>query len=137
MSFHLPGTFMLATIHFLFSLPFVAHIMYAHFYINRYLSPFHKVLMLMKAMMKSPPVSVIFAEDDDFTSMFVEDFIPNLPVRRAPSNNMMVPSQHQPMPVAARAHPSSSLTSTTAGGSAAAVAQPHQKSEVIDLLDDD
>lgn len=33
----------------------------------------------MKAMMSSPPVSIVFAEDDEFISYFVEDFVPMLP----------------------------------------------------------
>ena len=33
----------------------------------------------MKAMMICPPVSIVFAEDDEFISYFVEDFVPMLP----------------------------------------------------------
>lgn len=95
--------------------------------INRYMSPFHKVLMLMKAMMRSPPVTVIFAEDDDFTSMFVEDFLPNLPVRRMP-----VPTASYQSTAAVRA-PSSAIPRPTA----TAAGPPRQNSEVIELLDDD
>ena len=44
-----------------------------------YCGPFTQVLAYMIAVMKnSPPVTVIFAEDDDFISYFKEDFLPNL-----------------------------------------------------------
>lgn len=76
---------------------------------------------------RSPPVTVIFAEDDDFTSMFVEDFLPNLPVRRMP-----VPTASYQSTAAVRA-PSSAIPRPTA----TAAGPPRQNSEVIELLDDD
>lgn len=33
----------------------------------------------MKAMMRNPPVRIVFAEDDEFISMFIEDFVPVCP----------------------------------------------------------
>ena len=49
--------------------------------------PFTTVLKLMKELMKNPPVSVIFADDDDFISYFVEDFTPMILVHKAPAVN--------------------------------------------------
>ena len=46
---------------------------------HRHNAPFNKVLMLMKAMMTNPPVRVVFAEDDEFIRMFIEDWITNHP----------------------------------------------------------
>lgn len=89
-----------------------------------YGAPFHKVLMLMKAMMSKPPVTVTFAEDDDFTGMFLEDFIPNLPTRT---------QLHRPNITNNAGSASSSATTTT-------VAPPpaqRKSSGVIELLDDD
>lgn len=63
--------------------------------------------MLMKAIMTQPPVKVTFAEDDEFTSMFLEDFVPNLPTRNQYNNPVHPPPQQQ-----------------------------QQSSEVIELLDD-
>ena len=92
----------------------------------RYCTPFEKVLTLMKAMMRSPPVALIFADDDDFISLFVDDVMPNMPVHSTPiHSSTLLPSASCPAP----------LTSSTTGigwGSTA-----HQNSEVIDLLDDD
>ena len=88
-----------------------------------YGAPFHKVLMLMKAMMSKPPVTVMFAEDDDFTGMFLEDFVPNLPTRT---------QLHRPN-MTNNGGASSSATATT-------VAPPpaqRKSSGVIELLDDD
>lgn len=88
-----------------------------------YGAPFHKVLMLMKAMMSKPPVTVTFAEDDDFTGMFLEDFIPNLPTRT---------QLHRPN-ITNNGGASSYATATT-------VAPPpaqRKSSGVIELLDDD
>lgn len=92
--------------------------------VNGYLiphnAPFEKLLQIMKFFMRTPPVTVVFAEDDDFTSMFIEDFIPNLPVRRittpmaATATPSVAPSNFQPLR-----------------------RPPRQKSEVIELLDDD
>ncbi len=48
------------------------------------MEPFSKVLDWMKHMMRTPLVRVTFTKDADFTSMFLEDFLPNLPARRAP-----------------------------------------------------
>jgi len=79
-------------------------------YVIPYGAPFNKVLMLMKAIMTQPPVKVTFAEDDEFTSMFLEDFVPNLPTRNQYNNN----------PVPPHAPPQ----------------QQQQSSEVIELLDD-
>jgi len=42
----------------------------------------------MKAMMKNPPVRVVFAEDDEFISMFIEDWIPNHPNLRFGNSTM-------------------------------------------------
>ena len=87
-----------------------------------YGAPLHKVLMLMKAMMSKPPVTVMFAEDDDFTGMFLEDFVPNLPTRT---------QLHRPN--IANGGASSSATATS-------VAPPpaqRESSGVIELLDDD
>ena len=49
--------------------------------------PFTTVLKLMKELMKNPPVKVIFADDDDFISYFVEDFTPMISVHNAPAVN--------------------------------------------------
>ena len=49
--------------------------------------PFTTVLKLMKELMKNPPVTVIFADDDDFISYFVEDFTPMILVHKAPAVN--------------------------------------------------
>jgi hypothetical protein len=49
--------------------------------------PFPTVLQLMKTLMKTPPVSVIFADDDDFISYFVEDFTPMISVHKSPAVN--------------------------------------------------
>jgi len=44
----------------------------------------------MKALMRDPPVRVVFAEDDEFTNMFIQDFLPNLPTRTTkPGNSTM------------------------------------------------
>jgi len=75
--------------------------------------------------MQKPPVSVIFADDDDFTSLFLEDFLPSMPVR---STTSLI----QP-------------TSLGWGGDAprertqsfGPLAPTNQNSEVIDLLDDE
>lgn len=48
---------------------------------NSHNAPFNKVLILMKAMMNNPPVRVVFAEDEDFTNLFLEVFVPNLLTR--------------------------------------------------------
>lgn len=66
----------------------------------------------MKAIMTQPPVKVTFAEDDEFTSMFLEDFVPNLPTRNQYNNNPVPP------------HPPPQQQ------------QQQQSSEVIELLDD-
>jgi hypothetical protein len=39
----------------------------------------------MRTLMQSPPVSVIYAEDNDFTSFFNEIFLPSLPPLPAPA----------------------------------------------------
>ena len=65
----------------------------------------------MKTLMRNPPVTVIFAEDDEFITMFVEDYLPLMPNR--------VPVAAAPMPTAVANPPS------------------RQNSEVIELLDDD
>jgi len=98
-------------------------------YLIPYSSPFQKVLMLMKTMMRNPPVTVMFAEDDDFTSMFIEDFIPNLPVRRVQQPTMTASS-------------SSTLAGVTSSSNIARPApvpptRKRKNSEVIELLDDD
>lgn len=74
-----------------------------------YMAAFSKVLELMNSEIQSPPVSVTFAEDDEFTSVFVEDFIPSMP-----------PSQAQSL-----------------ANDRLATATAQQKLEVIELLDDD
>jgi hypothetical protein len=91
----------------------------------------------MKAMMRTPPVSVIFADDDDFTAMFLEDFLPSVPVRSlAPA---IQPSASHPIP-------STSLAGMGGWGGDAPRERTQsngpcvptsQKSEVIDLLDDE
>ena len=35
--------------------------------------------------MQTPPVSVTYAEDNDFTSFFNENFLPNLPPQHVPA----------------------------------------------------
>jgi len=52
--------------------------------------------MLMKAMTKNPPVRVVFAEDDEFTNMFIEDWIPNLPTKSKSSSNSTVATNSAP-----------------------------------------
>ena len=49
---------------------------------HRHDAPFDRVLMLMKAMINNSPVRVVFAEDEEFISMFIEDFVPLLPYSR-------------------------------------------------------
>ena len=85
----------------------------------------------MKVMMQTTPVSMIFADDDDFTSMFVEDFIPILPA--CPPPTMNGPGIHP-----------SGLNSLGRGINTRSVqynsgqsAATNQNVEVIDLLDDD
>ena len=91
----------------------------------------------MKFMMRTPPVSVTFADDDDFTSLFVEDFLPMTPVRS-------LPSTIQPYAF----HPTASTSSAGMGWggddapreqtqSVGPLAPTNQNSEVIDLLDDE
>eukprot|EP00579_Thalassiosira_antarctica_P012345 CAMPEP_0201910104 /NCGR_PEP_ID=MMETSP0903-20130614/1601_1 /ASSEMBLY_ACC=CAM_ASM_000552 /TAXON_ID=420261 /ORGANISM="Thalassiosira antarctica, Strain CCMP982" /LENGTH=1445 /DNA_ID=CAMNT_0048444699 /DNA_START=84 /DNA_END=4421 /DNA_ORIENTATION=- len=99
-------------------------------YLIPYTAAFVKVLQLMKHMMRTPPVTVMFAEDDDFTSMFVEDFLPNLPVRRVPTT--MAASASSSLSSSVVAPASSSVSS-----SRPAVPPGQQNSEVIELLDDD
>jgi len=79
----------------------------------------------MKHMMRNPPVTVTFAEDDDFTSMFVEDFIPNLPVRRGQMTGGAAPS------------PSPLSTVTTALALPSSAGNSGSSTKVIELLDDD
>ena len=69
----------------------------------------------MKHMMRTPPVTVMFAEDDDFTSMFVEDFLPNLPVRRVPTTMAVSVSSSLSSSVVAVAPASSSVSSSRPG----------------------
>ena len=92
----------------------------------RHNAPFAKVLQLMKHFMQTPPVSVIFAEDDDFTTMFVEDFLPHLPVRKMPTT---IPST--------ASHSSSSAAAATSRTAARRSPNPTQKNEVVELLDSD
>jgi hypothetical protein len=93
-------------------------------------APFNKVLMLMKAMMNNPPVRVVFAEDEDFTNLFLEDFVPNLPVnKKFPSNtNGQNVLPHR-------------ISNSTQHASKVLPAAPPRRqssgSEVIELLDDD
>lgn len=93
-----------------------------------YRAAFVEVLKHMKEMMRTPPVTVMFAEDDDFISMFTEDFMPNLPVRKTPQ----APGQSTVS--------SSSQTSLVANSSAGSrfsgrAPLPSQGSEVIELSD--
>lgn len=90
--------------------------------------PFTTVLKLMKELMKKPPVSVIFANDDDFISYFVEDFTPMISVHKAPAVN------NGPI-----------LTTAVRGGVGNGPSIPvysghqapmNQNTDVIDLLDD-
>lgn len=93
-------------------------------------APFNKVLMLMKSMMNNPPVRVVFAEDEDFTNLFLEDFVPNLPVnKRFPSNanGQNVPPRRI----------SNSTTHASKVLPAAPTRRQSSSSEVIELLDDD
>jgi len=94
-------------------------------YLIPYTAAFVKVLQLMKHMMRNPPVTVTFAEDDDFTSMFVEDFIPNLPVRRVQMTGGAVLS------------PSPSSTVMTALAPSSSAGNSVNSTKVIELLDDD
>ncbi|KAL9184883.1 hypothetical protein ACHAXT_002660 [Thalassiosira profunda] len=80
-----------------------------------HLTSFHKVLHVMKRFMQTPPVTVVFAEDDDFVPLFQEDFMPLLQARRAPATVAPPPT----LAAAPAAH------------------APQQNSEVVDLLDDD
>ena len=94
-------------------------------------APFNKVLMLMKAMMNNPPVRVVFAEDEDFTNLFLEDFVPNLPAnKKFPSNTN-----------GGNVPPRRISNSTTQHASKVLPAAPPRRqssgSEVIELLDDD
>jgi hypothetical protein len=82
----------------------------------------------MKAMMRKPPVSVIFADDDDFTSLFLEDFVPSMPVRSSPSSI-------QPTSSAGMGWGGDAPHERTQ--SVGPLAQTNQISEVIDLLDDE
>ena len=72
--------------------------------------------------MSKPPVTVMFAEDDDFTGMFLEDFVPNLPTRT---------QLHRPN--MSNGGASSSATAT----SVAPPSAQRKSSGVIELLDDD
>jgi len=47
-------------------------------YVIPYNASFNKIMGLMKNIIAIPPVTVIFAEDDEFISYFKEDFLPNL-----------------------------------------------------------
>ncbi|KAL7535077.1 hypothetical protein ACHAXR_007092, partial [Thalassiosira sp. AJA248-18] len=96
-------------------------------YVLPYMAPFHKVLQLMKHFMRTPPVTVVFAEDDDFTSMFVQDFLPNLPVRTVPTTMTGIPTYSS----------SSAAASSSSTTIRPAIPPPLQNSEVIELLDDD
>mmetsp|Transcript_17539 Transcript_17539/g.22770 ORF Transcript_17539/g.22770 Transcript_17539/m.22770 type:complete len:133 (-) Transcript_17539:67-465(-) len=89
-------------------------------YVIPYMAAFVKVLQLMKHMMRTPPVTVMFAEDDDFTSMFLEDFLPNLPLRRIPTSLTTVGN-----------YPSSSSSSIRYNPRP----RQQQKEEVIELSD--
>ena len=73
----------------------------------------------MKQCMATPPVTLTFAEDDDFSIMFREDLLPNMQVVRRDHTQ---PSAAPPRVVLPAVPPS----------------QPQrQNSEVIELLDDD
>ena len=87
----------------------------SHFPRLSHLTSFHKVLHVMKRFMQTPPVTVVFAEGDDFVPLFQEDFMPLLQARRAPAT---VPP------------PASSTAAPAAHAS-------QQNSEVVDLLDDE
>ena len=78
--------------------------------------------------MNNPPVRVVFAEDEDFTNLFLEDFVPNLPVnKKFPSNTN---GQNVPRRISNSTHASKVLP-------AAPPRRQSSSSEVIELLDDD
>ena len=78
--------------------------------------------------MQKPPVSVIFADDDDFTSLFLEDFLPSMPVRSTTS--LIQPTYSAGMGWGGDAP----RERTQSFGP---LAPTNQNSEVIDLLDDE
>ncbi|KAL3816466.1 hypothetical protein ACHAXA_009891 [Cyclostephanos tholiformis] len=95
------------------------------------------VLQLMRAMMRTPPVSVIFADDNEFAAMFLEDFMPILLLRSTttPSSAIQQPAPASSCPGAL------TTTSTETPYELTHINRPPihatHKSEVIDLLDDD
>lgn len=103
--------------------------------INEHVVPYNaqfvKVLQLMKVMMRSPPVTIMFAEDDAFISMFVEDFVPNIPVHRAPRTTAASTSTSSATAI-------TTVTSATNGNYRhISPSRQQQDSKVIELLDDD
>jgi len=95
------------------------------------LAPFQKVLSLMKFMMRTPPVSVISADDDDFTSLFLEDFLPMTAVRSLPSTIQPASTSSAGMGWGGN----DALREQTQ--SVGPLAPTNQNPEVIDLLDDE
>ncbi len=119
------------------SKPEVGHIIIA---VNDFIlprgAPFTKVLQLMKyAMRDRPPVTVTFAEDDEFNALFREDILPTLPSnkhnREAASTASSSNNGETSTAVAAPNNDQSSSTQQ------AAAQQPSQGTGVIELLDDD
>ena len=98
-----------------------------------YGASFQKVLQLMRVMIQTPPVSVIFADDDEFSAMFLEDFMPILITHSTPSTSQQPPS--------ATSSPGALTTSKGTTRDFTHITMPsiptNHKLEVIDLLDDD
>lgn len=88
-------------------------------------APFGKILQYMKNVMMRPPVTVTFAEDDEFTSMFIEDIVPNMPTKTKPDTQLSSATRNADTPT----------SSTVNAPLPNAVPQP--RSGVIELLDDD
>ena len=90
----------------------------------------------MKTMMQTPPVSVIFADDDDFTSMFLEDFLPIIQVRSLPTTLQPIAS-HRTTSTSSAGIRWGSVAPREQTQSYGPPAPTNQNSEVIDLLDDE
>ena len=99
----------------------------------RYGASFQNILQLMRVLIRTPPVSVIFADDDEFLAMFLEDIMPILLTRSTPSSSQQPPS--------ATSGPGAKTTSTGTPRDSTHITRPSiptkHKLEVIDLLDDD
>mmetsp|Transcript_4105 Transcript_4105/g.9367 ORF Transcript_4105/g.9367 Transcript_4105/m.9367 type:complete len:1323 (-) Transcript_4105:34-4002(-) len=119
------------------SKPEVGHIIIA---VNNFVlpreAPFTKVLQLMKHFMTArPPVTLTFAEDEEFTSLFREDILPTLPSNQKNKDAASsAPSSSTGETSSAVAAPSYDQTSPT---QQIAAQQLSQGTGVIELLDDD